>query len=138
MSNCLKVSRRQFLSRTSLAAAGAALPAIIPSHVLGAPGRPGANDRIRIGVIGVGGRGNLLIDQLPKPGQIVALADCFLARCEEAAGRRDAPWDLYQDYRRILDRKDIDAVIVATEDHARVIPCIHACRRARTSTPRNH
>lgn len=129
MSNCLKVSRRQFLSRTSLAAAaGAALPAIIPSHVLGAPGRPGANDRIQIGVIGVGGRGNLLIDQLPKPGQIVALADCFLARCEEAAGRRDANWDLYQDYRRILDRKDIDAVIVATGDHARVIPCIHACQ----------
>lgn len=128
MSNCLKVSRRQFLSRTSLAAAGAAFPAIIPSHVLGAPARPGANDRIRVGVIGVGGRGNLLIDQLPKPGQIVALADCCLFRCEEAAGRRDANWDIYQDYRRILDRKDIDAVIVATGDYARVIPCIHACQ----------
>ena len=128
MSNCLKVSRRQFLSRTSLAAAGTAFPAIIPSHVLGAPARPGANDRIRVGVIGVGGRGNLLIDQLPKPGQIVALADCCLFRCEEAAGRRDANWDIYQDYRRILDRKDIDAVIVATGDYARVIPCIHACQ----------
>ena len=129
MSNCLKVSRRQFLSRTSLAAAaGAAFPAIIPSHVLGAPARPGANDRIRIGVIGVGGRANLLIDQLPKPGQIVALADCCLSRCEEAAGRRNANWDIYQDYRRILDRKDIDAVIVATPDHVRVIPCIHACQ----------
>jgi predicted dehydrogenase len=128
MSNCLKVSRRQFLSRTSLAAAGAAFPAIIPSHVLGAPARPGANDRIQVGVIGVGGRGNLLIDQLPKPGQIVALADCCLFRCEEAAGRRDANWDIYQDYRRILDRKDIDAVIVATGDYARVIPCIHACQ----------
>jgi predicted dehydrogenase len=128
MSNCLKVSRRQFLSRTSLAAAGTAFPAIIPSHVLGAPARPGANDRIRVGVIGVGGRGNLLIDQLPKPGQIVALADCCLSRCEEAAGRRDANWDIYQDYRRILDRKDIDAVIVATGDYARVIPCIHACQ----------
>jgi predicted dehydrogenase len=128
MNDCLKVSRRHFLSRTSLAAAGAAFPAMIPSQALGAPDRPGANDRIRIGVIGIGGRGNLLIDQLPKPGQIVALADCCLSRCEEAAGKRGADWDVYQDYRRILDRKDIDAVIVATPDHARVIPCIHACQ----------
>lgn len=129
MSSGRKVSRRQFLSRTSLAAAaGAAFPAIIPSRALGAPARPGANDRIQIGVIGVGTRANLLIDQLPKPGQIAALADCCLSRCEEAAGRRDANWDIYQDYRRILDRKDIDAVIVATPDHARVIPCIEACQ----------
>ena len=76
----------------------------------------------------MGARGNLLIDQLPKPGQLVALADCCLSRCEEAVGKRSANWDIYQDYRRILDRKDIDAVIVATEDHARVIPCIHACQ----------
>ena len=123
MSDCLKFSRRQFLTRNSLAAAaGAALPVMLPSRVLG------ASDRIRIGVIGIGARGNLLIDQLPKPGQIVALADCCLSRCEEAAGRRDAGWDIYQDYRRILDRKDIDAVIVATGDYARVIPSIHACQ----------
>lgn len=115
MSDHLAISRRRFLARTTFAAAAGA-------RVLG------ANDRIRIGVIGVGGRGNLLIDQLPKPGQLVALADCCLSRCEEAVGKRSANWDIYQDYRKILDRKDIDAVIVATEDHARVIPCIHACQ----------
>jgi predicted dehydrogenase len=115
MSDYLEISRRRFLARAALAAAAG-------TRVLG------ANDRIQIGVIGVGGRGNLLIDQLPKPGQLVALADCCLARCEEAVGKRSANWDIYQDYRRILDRKDIDAVIVATEDHARVIPCIHACQ----------
>ena len=128
MAQNIRVSRRRFLARTSLAAAGAAFPAIVPSHVLAAPGRPGANDRIQVGVIGVGGRANLLIDQLPKPGQIVALADCCLSRCEEAVGRRNANWDVYQDYRSILDRKDIDAVIIATPDHARVIPSIHACQ----------
>jgi len=121
MGNYSEISRRRFLARTTLAA-GAAIPAFIPSRVLG------ANDRIQVGIIGVGGRANLLIDQLPQPGQIVALADCCLSRCEEAAGRRSKDWDIYQDYRRILDRKDIDAVIVATEDHARVIPCIHACQ----------
>jgi predicted dehydrogenase len=118
----LNISRRRFL------AASAAFPCIVPGGVLAAAGRPGANDRIRIGVIGVGNRANLLIDQLPAPGQIVALADCYLTRCEEAATKRQAKWDLYQDYRRILDRKDIDAVIVATTDHGRVLPSIHACQ----------
>ena len=62
-------SRREFLKRAVLAsAAGAAFPAIIPNHVFGKPGKPGANDRIQVGVIGVGFRANLLIDQLPKPG----------------------------------------------------------------------
>jgi predicted dehydrogenase len=127
MSNLTDVSRRRFLTRAPLAAA-AVFPAIIPNYVLGAPGRPGANDRISIGVIGVGNRANLLIDQLPKPGQIVALSDCFLTRAEEAVAKRKADWNVYQDYRRILDRKDIDAVIVATQDFDRVIPCIHACQ----------
>ena len=45
--------------------------------VLGRDGTPGANEQIIIGVIGVGGRGNQLIDQVPAPGQIVAAADCF-------------------------------------------------------------
>jgi predicted dehydrogenase len=122
-------SRRAFLKQTTLGtAAGAAFPYIVPRHVLGASGQPGANDRIQVGVIGVGFRANLLIDQLPKPGQVVALADCYLTRCEESAAKRQAKWELYQDYRRLLDRKDIDAVIIATHDHGRVLPCIHACQ----------
>jgi predicted dehydrogenase len=117
------------LKRAALStAAGVAFPAIIPSHVLGAPGRPGANDRIQVGVIGVGFRANLLIDQLPKPGQVVALSDCFLSLAEAAVAKRKTKWDVYQDYRRLLDRKDIDAVIVATQDFDRVIPSIHACQ----------
>ena len=122
-------SRREFLKRVALTtAAGAAFPYLIPSNVLGAPGRPGANDRIRVGVIGVGFRASLLIDQLPKPGEIVALSDCFLTRAEEAVAKRKTKWDVYQDYRKLLDRKDIDAVIIATQDFDRVIPCIHACQ----------
>ena len=68
------------------------------------------------------------MDQLPAPGQIVALADCYLTRAEESAAKRKKNWDVYGDYRRILDRKDIDAVIVATTDHGRVLPAIHACQ----------
>lgn len=58
----------------------------------------------------------------------MALADCYLTRCEQAVAKRKANWDVYQDYRKILDRKDIDAVIVATPDHDRVLVCIHACQ----------
>lgn len=88
----------------------------------------GANDRITVGVIGAGPRANLLIDQLPKPGQVVALCDCKLAAAEEAVSRRHANWPVYQDYRSMLERKDIDAIIVATHDSGRVLPCIHACQ----------
>jgi predicted dehydrogenase len=117
------ISRRQVLQMGAVA-----FPTIIPRHVLGAKGHPGANDRIQVGLIGAGNRGNLLMDQLPEPGQIVALADCFLARAEDSAAKRKKNWDVYQDYRRILDRKDIDAVIVSTNDHARVLVSIHACQ----------
>jgi predicted dehydrogenase len=88
----------------------------------------GANDRVGIGVIGVGNRGKLLIDQLPEQGQVVAVADCFLQRCHEAAAKRQAAWRAHQDYRRLLDDKSVDAVIVSTTDHGRVLPCIHACQ----------
>jgi predicted dehydrogenase len=116
-------SRRRFLAQSAVtAAAAAAFPLILPQRA------KGANDRVTIGVIGVGGRANLLIDQLPEPGKVAALADCDFARAETAAAKRKANWDLYPDYRRILDRKDIDAVIIATTDHGRVLPCIHACQ----------
>jgi predicted dehydrogenase len=107
-------SRRQFVKM-------AAFPMLLPSRVWG------ANDRIQVGLIGTGNRGNLLLDQLPSPGQIVAVADCFLARAEQANAKRQKNWDVYQDYRKILDRKDIDAVIVSTPDHDRVRVAMHAC-----------
>lgn len=120
-----KVSRRGFLSRT---AAGATFPYIVPSRVLGRPGQPGANDRMRVGIIGTGNRGKLLIDQLPEGGEIVAASDCYLNRCIEAATKRNAKWRIYQDYRRLLDQKDIDGVIVATNEHWHVLCAMHACQ----------
>ena len=61
-------NRRSFLRRSAVASAAVAAPMIIPSHVLGKPGRPGANDRIGLGGIGVGRRGGY-ITQLGQPGQ---------------------------------------------------------------------
>jgi predicted dehydrogenase len=81
-----------------------------------------------VGAIGVGGRGTLLLDQLPESAEIVALADCNLPRVEAYKARHQADWPVYQDYRRILDRQDVDAVIVATGEFQRIVPCIHACQ----------
>jgi predicted dehydrogenase len=86
------------------------------------------SDRVRIGVIGMGNRAGLLVDQLPAGGEVVAVADCDLPRCDLAVSQRKASWKIFQDYRRLLDLKDIDAVIVATTDHVRVLPCIHAAQ----------
>jgi predicted dehydrogenase len=95
---------------------------------LAAPAKPGANDRVAIGVIGVGGRARLLIEQTPESGQIVALCDCFVKRAEDFARQKQAKWRIFQDHHKLLEQKDIDAVLVVTTDHARVLPCIHACQ----------
>jgi predicted dehydrogenase len=86
----------------------------------------GANDRIRVGVIGTGNRSGLLIDQLPEGAEIVAVADCYRQRAEAAMAKRKANWRIYDDHRELLDQKDIDGVIVGTPDHARVHCAIHA------------
>ncbi len=118
-------TRRRFITWSAAALAG---PTTLSRRVVSAPLRPGANDRIRVGAIGVGGRGRLLLEQLPESAQIVALSDCNVPRAESFKAKMGESWPVYQDYRRILDRVDIDAVIVATGEFQRVVPCIHACQ----------
>jgi predicted dehydrogenase len=110
----------QALSRRSLLQTAAAIP-VLSRRVIG------ANDRIRVGVIGTGNRSGLLIDQLPEEAEVVSVADCFLSRAEETKATRQAKWRVHQDYRKLLDEKDVDGVIVGTTDHARVLASIHAC-----------
>lgn len=129
MNRAFRSTRRAFLRLAATGAAASAVPMWIPRSVLGEGSRPGANDRITVGVIGTGGRSNLLIDQLPEQGQILAVCDCFLARAHDTNAKKgEGKWAVYQDHRELLDRKDIDAVIVGTPDHARVYVCIHACQ----------
>lgn len=115
------MNRRDFL-RTAAAATS------LPYLMLGAR-KPGPNDRIRIAFIGLGGRARWLIQNEEFPGaEIVALADCFLPRCFEAAklkpeGER---WNKYHDYRKMFDKEKLDAVFVETTTHARVLISIHA------------
>jgi predicted dehydrogenase len=124
-----RLSRRQVLKSGALGMASAvAAPYFIPAGVLAAEGKPGANDRVGVGAIGVGGRAGLLLNQLPEQARIVALCDCNLPRAAGFKAGKKANWPVYQHYRELLERKDVDAVIVATADFQRVLPCIHACQ----------
>ena len=126
MAHTERVSRRQFLQRsTALAAAAASGPLILPSGVLGAPGQPGANDRVGIAYIGMGRRAGQLL-ALPKDCRIVAVADVNIKNAETFAARRNCK--PFQDYRKMLELADVDAVMIATPDHWHALHAIHACQ----------
>ena len=121
-------SRRKFLKNSILAGAATVVaPTIIPSNVLAKPGkRIGANDKVILGAIGTGNRfggtspgaGSLGASFASLEGvEFAAMADADLNRAKAKAAQAGSNVDAYQDYRRILDRSDIDAVIVASPDH---------------------
>ena len=120
MSNC-KTTRRSFLTAaTSIAAATATRPMTAAA----ARRTIGANDRINIGMIGVGGRGSghvrTLNSRIEMKGdvRITAISDIYAKRKDagrDAAGVKDK--DVHQDFRDLLARSDVDAVFIATPDH---------------------
>ncbi len=122
-------TRRDFLKQNATAAAAIAVPYFVPASVLAAPGKPGANDRVHIGVIGSGARGKHLIKKMPAEGQVVALCDCDLGKMDQLLDFNNNPsWATYEDYREMIDKQKMDAVIVSTVDHARVLASILACQ----------
>jgi predicted dehydrogenase len=90
----------------------------------------GASDRIRLALIGAGSRGNLLRTWATQAGGIawVGVCDAWDKRRDETASRMEGRPETCGDYRRVLDRKDVDAVIVATPDHLHSTITVDACR----------
>lgn len=89
----------------------------------------GASDRINIAVIGTGGRMSLLgaaFFKQPDCG-IAAAVDVSKKRVDEFASKAGGEVATYGDYRRVLDRKDIDAVVIATPDHWHSPMTVEAC-----------
>lgn len=121
MKTTKKVSRRRFLGTATAAVA----PMILPSGVLAQAGRPGANDKIVTGHIGIGGQGRSHLSRLKS--RVGAICDVDQEHLKNALDilERDVP--AYNDYRRILDRKDIDAVVIAAPDHWHGLMAVHAC-----------
>ncbi|MGI8603183.1 MAG: Gfo/Idh/MocA family protein, partial [Verrucomicrobiales bacterium] len=114
--------RRAFLQKTALAAAGA-FTARSYSQVAG------ANERVRIGIIGFGLIGRIHTRSFHglKESKVVAVSDCYGPRmdaCVELAGVDCAK---IPDFRKLLERKDIDAVVISTGDHWHALQTMLAC-----------
>ena len=118
-----RIYRRRFLqaSLATGAAAGLALPLIKPSSVLG------ANERLNIGIIGAGGRGAGDLAGVAHEN-IVALCDVDENLLNAAASRHPEA-EKYFDYRKLIEQKNLDAVVVATPDHHHALATIRAMRR---------
>jgi len=126
--------RRTFLKAAGAVAGGAfGFPRFIPAQALGATGQPGASDRIVIGHIGVGGMGKGHLRSMVQrmtAGQVHVAAICDVddRQLIEASKIAGPQADVYRDYRYILERKDIDAVVIATPDHWHAAQMVHAAQ----------
>ena len=119
--------RRSFLKAAGLGAAGVALglPQIVSSRVFG------ANEKLTLAHIGVGGMGTghlgyMLARQSRGDLNVAAVCDVDANRLADRQRRCGEGTDAYHDYRRLLQRKDIDAVVVATPDHWHAAIMVHA------------
>jgi predicted dehydrogenase len=126
-----ELTRRDFLKTTATASLTAAAASLLPERAAAAPaGAPavsprvlGANDRIRVGLVGVKGMGaghikHLLTGMPGENVQIAAVCDVWEKARLSAKAATELPDDqVYTDYRRMLDRAELDAVLVATPDH---------------------
>jgi len=122
-------NRRSFLSTSAAAAAGLSLPYFVPAQVLAGPRRVGANDKVRIGVIGCGARARCIKEAADVSAfSVVAACDCFFPRAEAYAKQLqgDAKWGVYSDFRKMIEQEKLDAVMVETTTHARAWIVIQA------------
>jgi predicted dehydrogenase len=130
-------SRRAFLARSLTAAAG--VPLILPSRVRGADGAAIApNNRVTIACIGLGNRGPDNLRGVLSNPEVRVMAVCDVHEGQLAAGRKlvddhygDRACAGYRDFRELLARPDLDAVLICTPDHWHPLIAIEAARRGK-------
>ncbi|HVW01077.1 MAG TPA: Gfo/Idh/MocA family oxidoreductase [Planctomycetaceae bacterium] len=111
-------TRREFLQITTAAAAGATMPLWLPNTRTLADEAKSPNERLRIGCIGNGGMGTGDASAIAHYGDILAFCDVDKEHSRRLNEKlREGKADTYEDYRKLLDRKDIDAVTISTPDH---------------------
>lgn len=123
------LGRRDFLKTSALAlgATAVSLPTLIPTRAFGAA------DRLTVGHIGVGGMGSghlgYMLDRRNLGDvNVAAVCDADEKRLAAALKRVGASGQAYRDYRYLIERKDIDAVVIATPDHWHGVQMVHAAQ----------
>lgn len=128
----MKLSRREFLGAIGIATASSTMTKAEPAR--------SASNIVRVGVIGTGVRGKYLIGNLPDSVRVTAICDCAKIRRESTLALKGtfasvlqrfkeqdaAHCATHHDYRRMLDREKLDAVIIATPDHHHTLPAMLA------------
>jgi predicted dehydrogenase len=118
------MKRREFMTRVLGSAGTVSAGFSAASRVLG------ANDRVNVGWIGCGGRGHYdanLLQQVPNV-EIIAVCDVYEPHAKAAQQQIGSRCDAYHDFRKLLEQKDVDAVLIATPDHWHAIPAVLACQ----------
>lgn len=138
-----KNSRRDFIRKASMGAVAATItPSLLEAKTITVPeilstAAKGANDRVRIAVLGVNGRGQNHIEEIMKISkdynvELVALCDPDMDVLEKRASQVQQKYnkkvEIEQDFRKIYDNKDIDAVTLATPNHWHALQTIWACQ----------
>ena len=121
----MKTSRRQFLSAAAL---GFAVPHVLTRSATAQTGPESKNDRPGIGAIGMRYQGTVITEKAQTHGDIVAIADVDRHVREQARASFGSTPKIYEDYRDLLDRKDVDVVMIGVPDHWHVKMAIDACR----------
>ena len=121
------LSRRRFLRLAAESSLVATVPYWFPCRKSIAAESQAANDRPQIGLIGVGGRGMGISQQAAQLGDVVAVCDVDLAHAEAAKAAFGGTADVYQDYRKLLERNDVDVIINGTPDHWHTKVNVEAC-----------
>ncbi len=116
-------SRRAFLQGVAGASVLAGFPAIVPGRAFG------ANERVQVGFVGVKNQGTSNLKALMKNAAAVCDVDKDVLAKAQALVEKQAGRSVegFSDYRKLLDRKDIDAVLVTTPDHWHALITINAC-----------
>jgi predicted dehydrogenase len=115
------ITRREF-TRTLAAVSTAA--AFTSFRVLG------ANDRVRLGFIGVGNRGDQVLDGFlsQRDAEVIAVCDIYAPYLDFAARKIGTNPKRFDDYRKLLELKEVDAVVISTPDHWHALQTIQACQ----------
>ena len=137
-----RVTRREFLRRAAAVSGAVAAPTLISASARGAGGAVAASGRITLGLIGNGmmGRGHLAGAVANPALHVLAVCDVDRVRCEEGKRRAEETYAArrpsgtyhgcaaYNDYRELLARPDIDAVVIATPDHWHALQTVDAAK----------